>query len=164
MAPECIALEVLQNNTYCVLSTATLSGQPWVTPVRFQPDNEGSLYWTSARNARHSELVEANRAVSAVVIDLRFIASVSSAVYCSGLAREIPYNELSEFIHWRYPEGKRTLNDFDPDKQHRAVYQLETSTMWCLVAPELINGVFTDKRVEVDLHKLRALLISAGIQ
>ncbi len=74
-------------------------------------------------------------------------------MYCTGTAREIPYEELPELIHWRYPEGNRTLRDFDPNKQHRAVYQLRPSVMWCLAEPENINGVATDKRVEVDLQK-----------
>lgn len=157
MDPEHTALEVLRNNTYCVLSTATLSGEPWATPVRFQCDTIGNLYWTSARDAKHSGLVAENNRVSAVVIDLRFIDTVSSAVYFSGIAREIPYQELPELIHWRYPEGNRTLKDFDLATQHRSVYQLRTEHMWCLASPEIINDVATDKRIEIDLQIFKQL-------
>ncbi len=156
--PENIALEVLRNNTYCILSTATLSAEPWVTPVRYRCDEQGNLYWTSARSARHSQLVSENQTVSAVVIDLRFISSVSSAVYFSGTAREIPYAELPQLIHWRYPEGNRTIQDFDPARQHRSVYQLQAKSIWCLAAPDIINGVATDKRMPVDMQQLQKLM------
>jgi hypothetical protein len=157
-SPENIAVDVLRNNTYCVLSTVTTSAEPWTTPVRYQCDEQGNLYWTSARNARHSQLISENQAVSAVVIDLRFISSVSSAVYFSGTAREIPYAELPQLIRWRYPEGKRTIQDFDPQEQHRSVYRLQTKSIWCLAAPDIINGVATDKRVPVDIQQPQKLM------
>ncbi len=161
--PESMAIEVLRNNTYCVLGTATLAGEPWVTPVRYRFDSHGNIYWTSARDTRHSMSVLNNPTVSAVVIDLRFIDSVSSAVYCTGIAREIPYDELPELILWRYPEKNRTIDDFDPGKQHRAVYQLQTSAMWCLAEPEIINDVVTDKRIEVKLQKFQELMEGSTI-
>ncbi len=161
MSPESITNEVLRSNTYCVLSTATITGEPWVTPFRYRVDPDANLYWTSARDTRHSVLLSANHNVAAVVIDLRFIDSVSSAVYISGTAREVPYDELPELIHWRYPEGKRSLADFDPVGRHRAVYQLRPKSIWCLAEPDIINGAATDKRVIVDVEKLRQLTTGA---
>lgn len=166
MSNEAIAYNILVNNAFCILSTCTLDGIPWTTPVSFKVDPQGNFYWTSSRETRHSMLIKANNKVSLAVIDMQNYANAdkikdyfTSAVYIEGTAREIPYEELPKYIRFRYPKDERTIADFDPIKQSRSVYQLVPAKVHCLVEPEIVNGVRIDKRVELNLELFKQLLL-----
>jgi len=46
---------LIKNNSELVLATANKNGKPWVSPLSYIADEEGSFYWVSSKNAVHSK-------------------------------------------------------------------------------------------------------------
>lgn len=58
---------IIKNNNFMVVSTADVSGKPWISPVGFAYDEKYSFYWVSSKDALHSKNIR-NRAEIAIVI------------------------------------------------------------------------------------------------
>lgn len=63
-----IAREVLKENTYMTLATASLRGTPWGTPVHFAHDNT-YVYWLSKPDAVHSQNLAENDKLFITIFD-----------------------------------------------------------------------------------------------
>ena len=63
-----ILQEFFQNNTLMQLATQG-DGRLWVCNVYFATDDQFNIYWTSARNRRHSKEIEANPYCAATIVN-----------------------------------------------------------------------------------------------
>ncbi len=59
MTPQERARRLLDEQQNLVLATVSAEGIPWIAPVFYVPDEVYDLYWTSDKEARHSENVRA---------------------------------------------------------------------------------------------------------
>ena len=81
---------IIENNLYCVLSTCSPEGYPWVSPVFFAYDEGWNIYWCSALASRHSQNIHNNNGrVAITVFDSSVAAGTGKGVYFSGTASEI---------------------------------------------------------------------------
>src|SRR5688500_86849 len=91
--------EILRKNRFCILATCGDDGRPWVTPLFYNYDAAYVLYWASARNARHTMIIEANPNVAIVVSDMAGVRGV----YFECVAGEVPATQagtaLEAFLH-----------------------------------------------------------------
>ncbi|WP_293166842.1 pyridoxamine 5'-phosphate oxidase family protein [Okeania sp. SIO2C9] len=62
------AKQIIDNNLYCVLSTCSITGEPWCSPVFFAYDESWHLYWFSAVASRHSQNIYHNQGKVAIAI------------------------------------------------------------------------------------------------
>ena len=79
--------EFLSNNSLMQLATVS-DGQPWLCNVYYVHDEEGNLYWTSAREKRrHSREVKNDPRVAVNIVhdDTR-----KQAIQMTGMAYEVP--------------------------------------------------------------------------
>jgi nitroimidazol reductase NimA-like FMN-containing flavoprotein (pyridoxamine 5'-phosphate oxidase superfamily) len=67
MTPQERARRLLDEQQNLVLATVSAGGIPWIAPVFFVPDEAYQLYWTSDREARHSENIRATGTAAIVV-------------------------------------------------------------------------------------------------
>ncbi len=67
MTQKEIYQEILQSNKLMQLATQS-NGQLWICNVYFSQDEDGNIYWTSARNRRLSREIEANPVVAVTVV------------------------------------------------------------------------------------------------
>ena len=88
-----VAKQVLGDNKYLVLGTASAGGSPWVSPVYFAQapwleQDPPDLWWVSLPQTRHSRLIRANSQVAVTVFDSSVGIGEASAVYIEAWAQE----------------------------------------------------------------------------
>ncbi len=79
----------LTSNTLMQLATMR-DGQPWVCNVYFVTDQHNTIYWTSARNRRHSKEISDNPIVAATIVH---DAKLKQAIQLTGTACEVPLDD-----------------------------------------------------------------------
>jgi nitroimidazol reductase NimA-like FMN-containing flavoprotein (pyridoxamine 5'-phosphate oxidase superfamily) len=149
------ARAIVDENRYLTLGTADQDGTPWATPVFFTPDGYSDFYWVSSPDARHSRNVAARPEVAMVVFDSTVAVGSAEAVYLSGVAAQVPDDELercARLFSARLPE----LKGFPPDELRPPelfrLYRARVTEHSVLVRgsdPELGTGV--DSRIILDL-------------
>jgi nitroimidazol reductase NimA-like FMN-containing flavoprotein (pyridoxamine 5'-phosphate oxidase superfamily) len=70
------------------LATSGPSGDPWISPVFFVPDDAYDLYWVSGKTARHSRNIRDNPKVAIVVYET---TPTVDAVYIAAHAKELTH-------------------------------------------------------------------------
>jgi nitroimidazol reductase NimA-like FMN-containing flavoprotein (pyridoxamine 5'-phosphate oxidase superfamily) len=75
------------------LATVGADGQPWVSPLFYVPDGAYDIYWTSGREARHSENIRATARAAIVIVEPDPEARVD-ALYMS--ARAVELNDAAD--------------------------------------------------------------------
>ena len=76
---------LLSGNKHMTIASVDADGHPWASPVFFAPDNE-TLYWVSAKNARHSKNLRANPRLSIVIFET---GDRTDALYIEAEAAEL---------------------------------------------------------------------------
>ncbi len=94
------------------LATVDGEGRPWVSPVFYSLDDDGRVYWTSDRDARHSANVRATGRVAIVVHDTA--DGHVDALYMDGTAVEL--NEAAEVEHGT--AAMRRRDALQPERWH----------------------------------------------
>lgn len=95
---ETIARRIIDENLYMTIGTADGSGTPWVSPVYYAPEEYSEFFWVSYPEARHSRNIEVRPQVSIVIFDSRTPINTGQAVYMSGLAQQVPEEDLERGI------------------------------------------------------------------
>ena len=80
------AHQILESNLYITLSTASLEGTPWVSPVYFAYDGDLNIYWCSDVDSRHSNYIVENPQVAAVIFDSSVPEGTGTGLYLFGEA------------------------------------------------------------------------------
>lgn len=122
--------QFLSNNKIMQLATQS-SGKLWICNVYFASDEEGNIYWTSARNRRHSIEIEGNPVVAATIVNDE---DKKQAVQISGKAYRVPVDQ-SEVPHKIYGE-KLGQKDGRLDEVRKDT--TESRAYWIL-KPEIIE-------------------------
>lgn len=90
------ARELIDTILYLTLATIDDDGTPRVSPLYFTPHEYADLYWVSHPEARHSRNIAHDPRTMAVVFDSTVAVGAAEAVYLTGLAHEVPEDELAD--------------------------------------------------------------------
>jgi hypothetical protein len=158
--PEVSAVrEVFRRNGFCVIATASLAGEPWLSPVFFNYDADYTIVWESAHASLHSHYLHDNPRIAIFIKDTSTKAPALD-VYIEATAREVPPQRLAEALHtWSNgPHGhsdraERTVADYAPDKPLR-LYEARLDHVYAL-DETVVDDYRVDVRVEVDVAQLR---------
>ena len=150
------AVRILQEQWFCVLGTASLQGEPWVSPVFFNIDEGFRIVWESAADALHSKLIAENPAVAIVVANYAK-QDADEAVYLVCKAHEVPPARLSEALdifingaHKRTPEVVRRVEMYLGDSPQR-LYEAHIESAFLLAVTIDADGRRLDRRQEISL-------------
>lgn len=154
--------KVIDDNVYMTLGTADGDGRPWATPVFFAADAYRDFYWVSSPEVTHSRNLVRRPQISIVIFDSRAPVGTggTSAVYMSGIAGEVPADDLDRGLAI-YPgpseRGARpfTLADVQPPGPYR-LYCAMVSDHFVLCPrapgePCADHGMVLDHRTQVHL-------------
>lgn len=89
--------QFLTSNELIQIATQS-NGKLWICSVYFASDDNRHIYWTSARNRRHSIEIESSPVIAATIVSDK---DKKQAVQMSGKAYRIPADE-SETAHKIY--------------------------------------------------------------
>lgn len=105
------AREILDSVAYVVLGTTDPDGSPRLSPVYFTPHDYADLYWVSYPEAQHSQNIERDERVRAVVFDSTVRVGHAEAVYLTGRARRVPDDEVAALagVAFRTLGGARAM-------------------------------------------------------
>jgi uncharacterized protein YhbP (UPF0306 family) len=148
--------EILDENPYCTLASASLGGQPWVSPLFFNYDAATlRIVWESARESRHSCLIAENPLVSLVVSNV-CTGGAPRGIYLECEAREVPPEGLTEALALfaqgpHKKEVNRSLNDYLGEKPLR-LYEAIPQAAYVLRQVETAEGYVIDERLPLELR------------
>jgi uncharacterized protein YhbP (UPF0306 family) len=151
------AKDIISNNIYMAVATATQSGEPWISPVFFAYDDQYNLYWVSDKNSRHSNLIRKNSRVAIVVFDSKAPEGEGDGVYFEAEAVEL--NDPQEAGEGMSILAARVTQDELKIKEVSAVtgegawriYKAVPKKISKLKEGEYINGQYVDRRVDINL-------------
>jgi uncharacterized pyridoxamine 5'-phosphate oxidase family protein len=83
------AAKILDQIIYATIATVGEDGQPWNSPVFTAFDGELNFYWTSDKDAQHSQNIRANGKVFLAIYDSTVPQGTGEGVYIMAEAREI---------------------------------------------------------------------------
>jgi len=115
-APDAAAIrEVFRRNAFCTIATASLSGEPWLSPVFYNYAPNYALVWESAHDAVHSHYLRLNPRVAIFIKDVATKAP-GTDIYIDALALEVPQNRLTEALYtWQAgPHGHSDRDSREP--------------------------------------------------
>jgi len=158
-APEAAAIrEVFRRNMFCVVATATPTGEPWLSPVFFNYSPDFRLFWESAHDAQHSQNLRLNPRVAIFVKDTAAHGPATD-LYIAASALEVPPERLAGALDawWNGPHGhsdraKREVSDYGPSKPLR-LYEASIQALFVL-SETVVDDYRVDTRVEVDMALL----------
>lgn len=151
------AKEIIKNNIYMTISTASKTGKPWISPVFFVYDDKYNLYWVSNKNARHSKLIRKNPQASIVIFDSCATEGQGDGVYFETKVKELDnqkeINEAMELFNKRVTQDEfriKKVGEVAKDGIWR-IYKATPFRISKLTEGEFINGQYVDKRIEIKL-------------
>jgi hypothetical protein len=111
-----MARDVVDSVRYVVLGTVDADGRTRTSPVYFTPHGYEDLYWVSNPCTYHSHNLHRDPRLSGVVFDSSQPPGQTKALYVTGVAREIPDDELEQHLPVAFdPEG-RGGRRFEPEE------------------------------------------------
>lgn len=158
-----IIKKILEENQQMVLATITPEGEPWISPLFYSYTEHFTLFWTSAKVAKHSQNLIEN-AKTAVTIHNREMHGQPNwdCVFFTGNAYEVSAQEFPQALNNYYNRGHLALKE---DKEHpvfakdfldgspRRLYKFIPEHAYILNPPITVEGHIFDNRVEVSFPK-----------
>lgn len=151
------AKQIIAENIYCIVATASSDGVPWISPVFYGYDEDYNIYWISDKNSKHSQLIRQNPKVAIVIFNSQAPEGEGDAVYMEAKVYELTdENEVKEGVKIR--DSRAKVEEFRVKKIEEVtgegiwrVYKAVPSKISKLTSGEYINGQYVDKRIEVSL-------------
>ena len=151
------ARRIIADNIYLTLATASLDGTPWISPLFFAYDSDHRLYWVSAKDSRHSDLLRHNPRAAITIFDSHAPEGEGDGVYLEVSVTEL--SDMAEITHAIATLNSRVTKDAFRVKNVGQVtgtgvwriYQAKPVSVSKLTSGKYINGQYVDKRVKVDL-------------
>ncbi|MGK7871958.1 MAG: pyridoxamine 5'-phosphate oxidase family protein [Xenococcaceae cyanobacterium] len=153
---------LIESNLYCVLSTCSRDGFPWVSPVFFvyDYDNGYNIYWCSAKQAKHSQNLSSNQGrVAIVIFDSSVREGTGEGLYFSGTASQLDPNQIERVLKLMASRaGKpinRTVQDY-LDNSPRRLYHFRPHEAWITGERLPVGNQLVDTKIKVNLQQLSA--------
>jgi hypothetical protein len=151
---EAIALakEIISEQIYCTLSTCSVDGMPWGSPLLFVYDEAFNFYWSSAIAAQHSQNIYQNQGKSVLTI---YDAAKIKAVYLSGIATELTeQNQLEKVLQLFDLRAKRPTPRMVIDylnESPRRMYQFVIKASWITGDRLMFQNQLMDTKIAIHL-------------
>ena len=149
--------QIIKENIYCTIATATADGEPWVSPVFYGYDDKYNIYWISDKNAKHSQLVRQNPRASIVFFNSKAPEGEGDGVYIQATVSELnDKKEAEKGVAIRDSRVKveeyrvKKLDEVLGDGEWR-VYKATPNNISKLTEGTYVNGQYIDKREDVKL-------------
>jgi nitroimidazol reductase NimA-like FMN-containing flavoprotein (pyridoxamine 5'-phosphate oxidase superfamily) len=151
------AKEIIRDNRYMTIATASRAGEPWISPVFFAYDADYNLYWVSNKDSQHSILIRVNPHVAIAIFDSSVTEGDGDCVYIEALASEL--ENIDELRIGIGILGKRVTKDRLRVKSVEEVtgsaawrmYKAVPKTVSKLTDGQYIHGQYVDQRMEIQL-------------
>jgi uncharacterized protein YhbP (UPF0306 family) len=151
------AKEIIKNNIYMTIATASTDGKPWISPVFFAYDQQYNLFWVSNKDAQHSQLIRQNPQVAIVIFDSKAPEGEGDGVYIEADVSELA--DLEEVRSAMALYGLRVTKDEFKIKRTTEVtaqglsriYKAVPKAISKLAEGEYNNGQYVDRRVIISL-------------
>jgi general stress protein 26 len=149
------AKEIIQKITYATVATTNSDGQPWNTPVYYNPDENLNIYWVSDKKGQHSRNIKENGRVFIVIYDSTIPEGEGEGVYIQAVATQV--TDPEEILRVRRIK-KGSHFEQSPDEflggSIRYMYKAVPEKVWMNDA-EINDDVFIrDYRVEINIDQL----------
>jgi len=155
--PEIIAnaQRIIANNLYCNLSTCSVEGFPWASPVFFAYDHSLNIYWSSAIAAKHSQNIYYNHGrVAIAIFDSSLNQDAVEGVYFDGSASEVNQNNAETAFNLLRSRAKkpipRTVADYLGDSPRR-IYQFQPQQAWITGSRLPVGNQLVDTKIHIHL-------------
>ena len=151
------AKEIIKNNIYMTIATASKDGKPWVSPVFFVYDKSYNLYWVSNKEALHSKLLRGNPQASIVIFDSSATEGQGDGVYFETKVEELSNqketNDAMELFNKRVTQDEFRIKKVGEVTKSGVwrIYKAIPFRISKLTEGEFINGQYVDKRVNIKL-------------
>jgi len=159
------AIQILKDNIYCCLATASKEGMPWNTPVFYSYDHELTVYWASSIESVHSQYLKENSQAFIVIYNSTAAPRTATALYLQGHVETVPDHRLDERVQQHFKRvGEDSLftgNHYRGASPER-LYQFSTQKAWLLGEPLDKAGHLIDIRKELSINQLKQSLKKAS--
>ncbi len=163
MNPEAeTAKKIVADNFYMTIASASLNGQPWISPVFFAYDSDYNLYWVSNKDSLHSNLIRSNPKIAVVIFNSQAAQDDVDAVYFEADAFEL--HDAHRIKHAAATLRQRVIKDeFKVYNLEQVtnnatwrIYQAIPKSMSKLTKGTYIDGQYVDKRIPIEPKELTA--------
>lgn len=152
---EAIALfeNIIAEQIYCTLSTCSLEGMPWGSPLLFVYDAAFNIYWSSAIAAQHSQNIYQNAGKSALTI---YDAAKIKGIYLSGITTElteqIPLETVLKLFDHRAKRStpRKAIDYLEPSP--RRMYKFSIKSAWITGDRLLFQEQLIDTKTAISLN------------
>jgi nitroimidazol reductase NimA-like FMN-containing flavoprotein (pyridoxamine 5'-phosphate oxidase superfamily) len=151
------AKKIIDDNIYCVISSSSKDGKPWISPVFYGYDEDYNIYWISDKDSRHSELIRTNPQVAIVIFNSQAPEGEGDGVYFEANVEEINYREEAQRAY-EIRDRRAKKAEFKVKKVEEVigegqwrVYKAIPYSVTKLSSGEYVNGQYVDKRYEIEL-------------
>lgn len=151
------AKQIIEENIYCTIASASTKGEPWISPVFFAYDQDYNIYWVSNKDAKHSQLIRSNPQIAIVIFNSQAAEGKGDGVYVEAEPQELVNEEdikkAIEALNKRVTKDQfrvKRLQDVTKDGVWR-IYKATPKRITKLTEGEYINGQYVDTRKKVDL-------------
>ena len=146
------AKDIINNNSYMVVSTADKNAVPWGAPVFFANDKKYSkVYFISAIDSRHAENIEVNPKVSLAIFDSNSPIGVSEGVQIEGTASSVGKAEIDEAT--KTYSARLSAKAEAPEKYDPKLYLPPSEFRFFKIQLDCVYVTGEDRRTEVDLSE-----------
>ncbi|QFS49672.1 pyridoxamine 5'-phosphate oxidase family protein [Nostoc sphaeroides] len=159
-SPEVIAnaRDIIANNLYCTLSTCSVDGFPWASPVFFAYDDSFNIYWSSAIAAQHSQNIYSNHGrVTIAIFYSKLTEGSSEGLYFKGFAFELSQDHVEKAFNLLSLRAKkpipRTAADY-LDNSPRRIYQFQPQQVWITGSRLPVGNQLVDTKIQINLPNL----------
>lgn len=161
MEKVCRLLELV---TYCSLSTCSVDGQPWVSPVFFAFDAALNIYWSSAIASRHSQNLYTNQGKAAITLyKSQKSEGPTDGLYLSGTATELDLSGVQQAFPLLEKRAGSPIPRSQADylgESARRMYHFVPQQMWCTGERLLHGNQLMDTKISIDIETFIASLSS----
>jgi general stress protein 26 len=155
------ATQIVRENIYCSLATASKNGEPWNSPVYYSYDHDLNLYWASSIEAMHSQFLKVNPIAFIAIYKSTAAPRTATALYLKGQVEIVLDGRLNDVVQQHFKRvNEKTLftgNDYrDPSPER--FYQFTPQKVWILGKPITQQGHLIDTRIELSINELKEFL------
>jgi general stress protein 26 len=154
------AKQIIVENIYCTVATASLDGKPWISPVFYAYDEQYNIYWVSDKNALHSKNIQANPQGAVVIFNSQAPEGEGDGVYIEAKVEEVRDEKEIEYA-LNIRNLRVTQDEFKVKNPQEVtgegswrIYKAIPLKISKLTEGEYINGQYIDKRIDLDLKRL----------
>lgn len=151
------AKQIIAENIYMTIASASTDGTPWISPVFFAYDNKYNLYWVSSKISHHSQLIRSNPQVAIVIFNSQAPEGDGEGVYFEAnveeLSDETKISDAMSVLNKRVTKDEfriKKIGEVTGDGMWR-VYKAFPLKVSQLTEGEFVNGQYIDQRAEINL-------------